>query len=646
MKKKQLMLILLCGFIFGGQAQNFKSTNISGLNSYKGGSNTFQAQTRFSETLSDVKQDNNYLNLDLANEILFKSKHNEFPSVINITVSPSYLILGQDLIMDIELSEALQDWASLVKDLNPVKSWARNNHIYVQCRPLDIFDGTTNLLLTLLDYGQNQKIYYSSLNIIVDDGLNPVPYELLETGIADEVHTGSQINQGVVFNMQARHNEYVLKNIKFSINPEFDFTQINNIALYTVSGNNNELLGKIEIPQGYEFTLNVKSQQIIDLVPKKYMLGFDLADSTVSGSLKLTITSILTRKLTGNMSEHITTANMSGKELSVVPKSKPIITESEVYPFVGKSQQIEPDVVYLDPLKQQLKFRYSVVNADSGKTVRDWEEINVKSQALSETNGQQKLYSLPTKLPLEHNQHYQLIYELVGVSTSKRISSNIFLADLTPPLKPSSVLLQPIVNQNLQQVDNNLTLDFMFNASSALDPESGLASYRIMMKSSKNPYWKNIYEDNVITAEVQTVPLSLPKDDSYTFKVALKNKAGDWGDFSEEYSFNNTQADELVKVLFNAPNPFDSRKENTTIYYTLGSQASVEIDIYSLFGYFIKKWNFTATELGTAGDHILVWDGTNVNGMKVAKGVYILILKATDSAGKTQTKKYKLAVVS
>jgi hypothetical protein len=74
----------------------------------------------------------------------------------------------------------------------------------------------------------------------------------------------------------------------------------------------------------------------------------------------------------------------------------------------------------------------------------------------------------------------------------------------------------------------------------------------------------------------------------------------------------------------NFPNPFDSREESTTICYTLTSESEVKAVIYDLLGNLVKEY---PTFLEAAGIKTVVWDGTDENGNKVAKGGYILAVK-------------------
>lgn len=80
----------------------------------------------------------------------------------------------------------------------------------------------------------------------------------------------------------------------------------------------------------------------------------------------------------------------------------------------------------------------------------------------------------------------------------------------------------------------------------------------------------------------------------------------------------------VIERLVNYPNPFDSRIERTTIYYTLASDAEVRIEIYDLLGYKVKERVYSKGDTGgQKGSNKIVWDGKNEAGDNVAKGGYI-----------------------
>ncbi len=80
----------------------------------------------------------------------------------------------------------------------------------------------------------------------------------------------------------------------------------------------------------------------------------------------------------------------------------------------------------------------------------------------------------------------------------------------------------------------------------------------------------------------------------------------------------------------NFPNPFNSR---TTIHYELPKQELVQIIIFDLLGYQVKR---LVDGIQGAGLNSILWDATNDHGQAVSAGIYIYQLQA---GGFLQTRK-------
>lgn len=107
-------------------------------------------------------------------------------------------------------------------------------------------------------------------------------------------------------------------------------------------------------------------------------------------------------------------------------------------------------------------------------------------------------------------------------------------------------------------------------------------------------------------------------------KISPKLAAGLLALLSIGILFALGETPRLIDKLVNYPNPFDSRKEETTISYQIPRDASVRIKIVDLFGYPVKEFNFSQGEMGArSGENNVRWDGTDETGQKVAKGGYI-----------------------
>jgi ligand-binding sensor domain-containing protein len=77
-----------------------------------------------------------------------------------------------------------------------------------------------------------------------------------------------------------------------------------------------------------------------------------------------------------------------------------------------------------------------------------------------------------------------------------------------------------------------------------------------------------------------------------------------------------------LTILHNYPNPFNL---STTIQYSLPSENHVELTIYDILG---RKIITLVNEDLPAGDHSIIWNGKNNNGIKVGSGIYLCKFKA------------------
>jgi flagellar hook assembly protein FlgD len=94
-------------------------------------------------------------------------------------------------------------------------------------------------------------------------------------------------------------------------------------------------------------------------------------------------------------------------------------------------------------------------------------------------------------------------------------------------------------------------------------------------------------------------------------------------------------------LITNYPNPFDSREETTSIIYSIPHEAEVRMLIYDLFGYLVREF---PKERMSAGTKRIVWDGTNQDGQKVAKGGYICIVEILNGTNRIVTSR-KIGVI-
>lgn len=108
-------------------------------------------------------------------------------------------------------------------------------------------------------------------------------------------------------------------------------------------------------------------------------------------------------------------------------------------------------------------------------------------------------------------------------------------------------------------------------------------------------------------------------------------------------------SEEVIREVYNYPNPFDIRKDGeegkTTIRYTLNENAEVIVTLLDLLGYEVNSWTFPAgIEGGKKGVNSIKWDGINFTGLKVGKGGYICRIEVRSSQG-TEVKIRKIGII-
>jgi hypothetical protein len=92
-----------------------------------------------------------------------------------------------------------------------------------------------------------------------------------------------------------------------------------------------------------------------------------------------------------------------------------------------------------------------------------------------------------------------------------------------------------------------------------------------------------------------------------------------------------------LENLVNYPNPFDSRKTDTTIAYRLTEEAPVTVRIFDVLGQRVREWNFGAGENGArAGFNAIAWDGASEDGKKLATGVYVCLVEVSGDSGASE----------
>jgi hypothetical protein len=98
--------------------------------------------------------------------------------------------------------------------------------------------------------------------------------------------------------------------------------------------------------------------------------------------------------------------------------------------------------------------------------------------------------------------------------------------------------------------------------------------------------------------------------------------------------------------ISNGPNPFHPGDGPTHIWYTLGQDARVTMQMFTLSGTLVFEQEFPAGEQGGAqGENQVDWDGRNGKGQYVASGGYILSVEAVSQGETIHKMRRRIAVV-
>ena len=122
------------------------------------------------------------------------------------------------------------------------------------------------------------------------------------------------------------------------------------------------------------------------------------------------------------------------------------------------------------------------------------------------------------------------------------------------------------------------------------------------------------YKEQVLLADLQWLNFGRYMWRSHNFEEAITS-ADDPAAVPLKFSLNQ-----------NYPNPFNAR---TLISFTLPSPGETELTVYDLLG---RRIRVLQSGYLSAGEHSLVWDGTNQSGAIVSSGVYFYRLESVGGA--------------
>ncbi|NUM66397.1 T9SS type A sorting domain-containing protein [candidate division KSB1 bacterium] len=107
------------------------------------------------------------------------------------------------------------------------------------------------------------------------------------------------------------------------------------------------------------------------------------------------------------------------------------------------------------------------------------------------------------------------------------------------------------------------------------------------------------------------------KDNNQIFELecyagSAKHSAGD---------FAAAALPEHFELKQNYPNPFNP---TTTITFDLATRSEVGLTVYNTAGQLVKK---LASGTFGRGRHQIIWDATDIRGVRVTSGVYLFVLQ-------------------
>ncbi|NQS88343.1 T9SS type A sorting domain-containing protein, partial [Patescibacteria group bacterium] len=140
-----------------------------------------------------------------------------------------------------------------------------------------------------------------------------------------------------------------------------------------------------------------------------------------------------------------------------------------------------------------------------------------------------------------------------------------------------------------------------------------------------------------LTDRNENVLTDMREKDTYSFTTSTGKDTFKIVATTKELSLS--PEDLTLTEVYNYPNPAN---DTTNIHFKLGAEASVTIRMYTISGELVKT--LVGNEAYAVGTYSEPWQLNNNEGEKVARGIYILLVKATNPA-KTLIKTNKIAVI-
>ncbi|MEZ5148341.1 MAG: FlgD immunoglobulin-like domain containing protein [Bacteroidales bacterium] len=147
--------------------------------------------------------------------------------------------------------------------------------------------------------------------------------------------------------------------------------------------------------------------------------------------------------------------------------------------------------------------------------------------------------------------------------------------------------------------------------------------------------------DNYQKGELSFPFYNLP-DGDYTLTLKAWDNFNNSSEKSIAFRINTSADLDLYNVMC-FPNPFTDHTTFSFSHTKPGAKLNVVMEIYNGFGKFVLSYETTLYSSGTKMD-FLDWNGRDINGNKIPKGIYIYTLVVTDEVGDVSRSQQKFII--
>jgi len=233
-------------------------------------------------------------------------------------------------------------------------------------------------------------------------------------------------------------------------------------------------------------------------------------------------------------------------------------------------------------------------------------------------------------------------YNFIGLSNNAKDSYDKKDVEEAPPISPYISLSFP--HSDWGKDSGSYTQDIRKTPNRKSPPEK--ITWDMQVKTDQL--------NNVVTLEWENTK-AIPDEYNLYLTDEDENVLSDMRE-KNNYSFTSSTGKTLFKVIattkslsspkdltltevYSYPNPANN---TTNIHFKLGADANVTIRIYTISGELVKT--LAENKSYPAGSYTESWKLDNNEGERIARGIYILLIKAVNSA-KTLIKTNKIAVI-